>query len=106
MDALQEPELRRVDGDLDVKLSNYAKLSAGGAFVSDDFIVLPGPADGASQLLNPAVPESMEMEIHSLLEKLLDINDSMSRCAASAARLRLLLQLLKTFQGIETYCMS
>jgi Golgi SNAP receptor complex protein 1 len=28
--------------------------------------------------------ESMEMEIQSLLEKLLDINDSMSRCAASA----------------------
>jgi Golgi SNAP receptor complex protein 1 len=27
----------------------------------------------------------MEMEIQSLLEKLLDINDSMSRCAASAA---------------------
>ena len=26
----------------------------------------------------------MEMEIQSLLEKLLDINDSMSRCAASA----------------------
>jgi hypothetical protein len=28
--------------------------------------------------------KSMEMEIQSLLEKLLDINDSMSRCAASA----------------------
>lgn len=27
----------------------------------------------------------MEMEIQSLLEKLLDINDAMSRCAASAA---------------------
>lgn len=27
----------------------------------------------------------MEMEIQSLLEKLLDINDSLSRCAASAA---------------------
>lgn len=27
----------------------------------------------------------MEMEIQALLEKLLDINDSMSRCAASAA---------------------
>ena len=26
----------------------------------------------------------MEMEIQSLLEKLLDVNDSMSRCAASA----------------------
>ncbi|KAK2979966.1 hypothetical protein RJ640_006774 [Escallonia rubra] len=29
--------------------------------------------------------KSMEMEIESLLEKLLDVNDSMSRCAASAA---------------------
>ncbi|CAN1181930.1 Golgi SNAP receptor complex member 1-2 [Linum perenne] len=29
--------------------------------------------------------KSMDMEIQSLLEKLLDINDSMSRCAASAA---------------------
>lgn len=28
----------------------------------------------------------MEMEIQSLLEKLLDINDSLSRCAASAAQ--------------------
>lgn len=29
--------------------------------------------------------KSMEMEIQSLLEKLLDVNDAMSRCAASAA---------------------
>uniref|UniRef100_A0A7N0TDD7 Golgi SNAP receptor complex member 1 n=1 Tax=Kalanchoe fedtschenkoi TaxID=63787 RepID=A0A7N0TDD7_KALFE len=29
--------------------------------------------------------KSMEMELQSLLEKLLDINDSMSRCAASAS---------------------
>lgn len=29
--------------------------------------------------------KSMEIEIQSSLEKLLDINDSMSRCAASAA---------------------
>ena len=29
--------------------------------------------------------KSMEMEIQSSLEKLLDINDAMSRCAASAA---------------------
>ncbi|KAL0373322.1 UNVERIFIED_CONTAM: Golgi SNAP receptor complex member 1-2 [Sesamum radiatum] len=29
--------------------------------------------------------KSMEIEIQSLLEKLLDVNDSMSRCAASAA---------------------
>jgi Golgi SNAP receptor complex protein 1 len=30
--------------------------------------------------------KSMEMEIQSLLEKLSDINDSLSRCAASAAQ--------------------
>lgn len=29
--------------------------------------------------------KSTEMEIQSLLEKLLDVNDSMSRCAASAS---------------------
>lgn len=29
--------------------------------------------------------QSTEMEIQSLLEKLLDVNDSMSRCAASSA---------------------
>lgn len=30
--------------------------------------------------------KSMEMEIQSLLEKLLDINDALSRCAATAAQ--------------------
>jgi len=30
--------------------------------------------------------KSTEMEIQSLLEKLLDVNDSMSRCAASATQ--------------------
>lgn len=30
--------------------------------------------------------KSMEMEIQSSLEKLLDVNDAMSRCAASAAQ--------------------
>lgn len=29
--------------------------------------------------------KSMEMEIESLLEKLVDVNDSMSRCAVAAA---------------------
>ncbi|KAE8709391.1 Golgi SNAP receptor complex member 1-2 [Hibiscus syriacus] len=53
-------EARKIEGDLDVKLSSYAKLGARSW-------------------------KSMEMEIQSSLEKLLDINDSMSRCAASAA---------------------
>lgn len=49
-------------------------------------VLIPGYADTGS----PAVGsnrswKSMEMEIQSLLEKLLAINDSMSRCAASAS---------------------
>ncbi|XP_078446141.1 golgi snare 12 [Wolffia australiana] len=62
-------EAMKIERDLDVKLSSYAKLgSRSYAFVD---------ADGRSW-------KSMEMEIQSALEKLLDINDSMSRCAASA----------------------
>ncbi|KAK2978811.1 hypothetical protein RJ640_006773, partial [Escallonia rubra] len=70
MEILQESgweelrkEARKIEGDLDVKLSSYGKL---GASTSRSW-------------------KSMEMEIESLLEKLLDVNDSMSRCAASAA---------------------
>lgn len=42
---------------------------------------LSGYVDAGS----PRSWKSMEIEIQSSLEKLLDINDSMSRCAASAA---------------------
>ena len=47
---------------------------------------LPGNVDAGSPTLGSSRSwKSMEMEIQSLLEKLLDINDSMSRCATSAA---------------------
>ncbi|KAL0397751.1 UNVERIFIED_CONTAM: Golgi SNAP receptor complex member 1-2 [Sesamum calycinum] len=79
MDVLQESgweelrkEARKIEGDLDVKLSSYAKLGA-------RFVDAGSPTLGSSRSW-----KSMEMEIQSLLEKLLDINDSMSRCAASA----------------------
>lgn len=48
-------------------------------------LCFPGYADAGSPPLGYSRSwKSTEMEIQSLLEKLLDINDSMSRCAASA----------------------
>ncbi|XWS35665.1 hypothetical protein CRYUN_Cryun20dG0016100 [Craigia yunnanensis] len=67
-------EARKIEGDLDVKFSSYAKLGA--RFTQDT----GSPKVGSSRTW-----KSMEMEIQSLLEKLLDTNDAMSRCAASAA---------------------
>ncbi|EYU30548.1 hypothetical protein ABFS82_14G147000 [Erythranthe guttata] len=85
MDALQESgweelrkEARKIEGDLDVKLSSYAKLGA--RFNQGGHVDSGSPTLGSSRSW-----KSMDMEIESLLEKLLDINDSMSRCAASAA---------------------
>lgn len=85
MDVLQESgweelrkEARKIEGDLDVKLSSYAKLGA--RFTQGGYVETGSPTVGSSRSW-----KSMEMEIQSLLEKLLDINDSMSRCAASAA---------------------
>ncbi|XP_073064932.1 Golgi SNAP receptor complex member 1-2 [Primulina eburnea] len=85
MDDLQESgweelrkEARKIEGDLDVKLSSYAKL--GSRFTQGGYVDTSSPTVGSSRSW-----KSMEMEIQSLLEKLLDINDSMSRCAASAA---------------------
>ncbi|XP_075510883.1 Golgi SNAP receptor complex member 1-2-like isoform X5 [Primulina tabacum] len=84
MDALQElgweelrKEARRIESDLDVKLSSYAKLGA--RFIQGGYVDASSPTVGSSRSW-----KSAEMEIQSLLEKLLDINDSMSRCAASA----------------------
>ncbi|XP_074272904.1 Golgi SNAP receptor complex member 1-2 [Silene latifolia] len=67
-------EARKIEGDLDVKLSSYAKLASRS---SQGFVDSGSPSSSRSW-------KSMEMEIQSLLEKLVDINDSMSRCAASA----------------------
>ncbi|XP_043715438.1 Golgi SNAP receptor complex member 1-2-like isoform X2 [Telopea speciosissima] len=61
-------EARKIEGDLDAKLSSYAKLGA--MFTQGD--------TGSSRSF-----KSMEMEIQSLLEMLVDTNDAMSRCAAS-----------------------
>ncbi|KAK4372020.1 hypothetical protein RND71_007404 [Anisodus tanguticus] len=112
MEILQESgweelrkEARKIEGDLDVKLSSYAKLGARVtqgvasaeavsyvALVGVDLIVeiwissLKGYVEAGSPTLGSSRSwKSMEMEIQSLLEKLLDVNDSMSRCAASAA---------------------
>lgn len=72
-------DARKIEGDLDMKLSSYAKLAA-------RFTQSSGIAESGSPSIGPNRSwKSMEMEIESLLEKLLDINDSMSRCAASAA---------------------
>eukprot|EP00262_Sarcandra_glabra_P004480 TRINITY_DN15551_c0_g1_i1.p1 TRINITY_DN15551_c0_g1~~TRINITY_DN15551_c0_g1_i1.p1 ORF type:complete len:238 (+),score=39.72 TRINITY_DN15551_c0_g1_i1:149-862(+) len=70
-------EARKIEGDLDVKLSSYAKL--GSRFTHGGYADTGSPSVGSSRSW-----KSMEMEIQSLLEKLLDINDSMSQCAASA----------------------
>ncbi|CAA0806044.1 Golgi SNAP receptor complex member 1-2 [Striga hermonthica] len=85
MDALQESgweelrkEARKIEGDLDVRLSSYAKLGA--RFTQGGHVDASSPTLGSSRSW-----KSMEMEIESLLEKLLDVNDSMSRCAASAS---------------------
>ncbi|KAM7508772.1 hypothetical protein LguiA_019225 [Lonicera macranthoides] len=74
-------EARKIEGDLDVKLSSYAKLGA--RFSQGGYVDSSGP--GSPTLGSSRSWKSMEMEIQSLLEKLLDVNDSMSRCAASAA---------------------
>lgn len=72
-------EARKIEGDLDVKLSSYAKLAA-------RFTQSSGFVENGSSSVGPNRSwKSMEIEIESLLEKLLDINDGMSRCAASAA---------------------
>ncbi|KAL3680560.1 hypothetical protein R1sor_023516 [Riccia sorocarpa] len=70
-------EARKIEGDLDVKLSSYAKLGGMLAIGGYD----NGSGDG---LGGDGSWKSMEMEIESLLEKLLDVNDAMSRSVAGA----------------------
>ncbi|GMI98321.1 golgi snare 12 [Hibiscus trionum] len=71
-------EARKIEGDLDVKLSSYAKLGA--RFTPGGYVDIVSPPVGSSRSW-----KSMEIEIQSSLEKLLDINEAMSRCAASSA---------------------
>ncbi|RWR80819.1 Golgi SNAP receptor complex member 1-2-like protein isoform X1 [Cinnamomum micranthum f. kanehirae] len=68
-------EARKIEGDLDVRLSSYAKLGASG--YSDSR--LSTESNGGEMAW-----KSMEMEIESLLEKLLHVNDAMGRCASAS----------------------
>ncbi|KAI4338807.1 hypothetical protein MLD38_023820 [Melastoma candidum] len=70
-------EARKIEGDLDVKLSSYAKLGA--RFNQGGYL------DSGSPVGSSRSWKSMEMEIQSLLERLQDINEDMGRCAGSAA---------------------
>ncbi|KAG6628633.1 hypothetical protein CIPAW_14G026700 [Carya illinoinensis] len=86
-------EARKIEGDLDVKLSSYARLGA--RFTQGGYVDAGSPSAGSSRSW-----KAMEMEIQSLLEKLLDINDSMSRCASSAAPMTSVTQKLARHRDI------
>ncbi|GAQ88665.1 SNARE protein [Klebsormidium nitens] len=85
-------DARKIEGDLDVKLSSYAKL---GGMMSH------GSALGTSpDLASDGSWKSMEMEIESLLTRLLDINESMSHCVAAATSTASLAQKLARHREI------
>jgi Golgi SNAP receptor complex protein 1 len=67
-------EARKIEGDLDVKLSSYNKLRG----------MLAHGGSGGEAMGGDGSWKSMEMEIESSLEKLVDINDAMSQCVAAA----------------------
>ena len=71
-------EARKLEGDLDVKLSSYARLAARSSSSSTAAVASSPTADRSSW-------KSTELEIQALLDKLQDVNDGMSRCAAPAA---------------------
>jgi Golgi SNAP receptor complex protein 1 len=72
-------EARKLEGDLDVKLSSYARLAARSSSSA------ASASGAASPTADRSSWKSMEFEIQSLLGKLQDVNDAMSRCAASSA---------------------
>ncbi|KAE8721271.1 Golgi SNAP receptor complex member 1-2 [Hibiscus syriacus] len=89
-------EARKIEGDLDVKLSSYIKLGArftqeeSGALsffllLCDNIYLHLGYVDTGSPPIESSRSWKFEIEIQSLLEKPLDINDAMSRCAAFSA---------------------
>ncbi|KAL6981763.1 Golgi SNAP receptor complex member 1-2 [Sarracenia purpurea var. burkii] len=91
-------EARKIESVLDVKLSSYAKLGA--RFNQGGYVDSGTPTTvGSSRSW-----KSMEIEIQSLLEKLRDINDSMSRCAASAAPATSVTQKLARHRDIFHEC--
>lgn len=108
-------EARKIEGDLDVRLSSYAKLGGTFSFSLSLFVLvsisswvffffflcwwlwidwsLPcySSASGYSDSRlstesngGEMAWKSMEMEIESLLEKLLHVNDAMGRCASAS----------------------
>eukprot|EP00271_Cylindrocystis_brebissonii_P015718 TRINITY_DN386_c0_g1_i1.p1 TRINITY_DN386_c0_g1~~TRINITY_DN386_c0_g1_i1.p1 ORF type:complete len:266 (-),score=38.84 TRINITY_DN386_c0_g1_i1:842-1639(-) len=86
-------EARRIEGDLDVKLSSYAKIggmlslthSPGGGLI-DARTSIDGLGGGSGDTGGGGGGswKTLELEIEALLERLLDCNDAMSRCVAGA----------------------
>ncbi|MCO5590978.1 hypothetical protein L7F22_044954 [Adiantum nelumboides] len=72
-------EARKLEGDLDLKLSSYAKL--GGMLAHGGYM----EGSPSTDVGGDGSWKSMEVEIDALLKRLLDVNDAMSRCAAEAA---------------------
>lgn len=118
-------EARIIEGDLDVRLSSCAKL--GGTLslsllcrTCSDFLFFffcLTNLDRSPSFLSPASGysdsristesngrdvqwKSVEVEIESLLEKLLDINDAMGRCASAAVPTTSIAQKLTRHQDI------
>lgn len=73
-------EARKLEGDLDVKLSSYARLAARSSSASAS----ASAAASSSPTADRSSWKSTELEIQALLDKLQDVNDAMSRCAAPA----------------------
>ncbi|KAM0900071.1 hypothetical protein ACQ4PT_020880 [Festuca glaucescens] len=72
-------EARKLEGDLDMKLSSYARLAARSSSSSSAASAASSPTADRSSW------KSTELEIQALLDKLQDVNDAMSCCAAPAA---------------------
>lgn len=71
------------------------------ALFSENYVGVLGYADTGSPTVGSSRSwKSMVMEIQSLLEKLLDTNDAMSRCAASASPTTLVTQKLARHRDI------
>ncbi|KAG6532584.1 hypothetical protein ZIOFF_006433 [Zingiber officinale] len=82
-------EARRIEGNLDVRLSSYAKLGGGIPSFPRPFLVLHViiVVDSRRSLgsENPASDSHWKlMEIEMLLARLTEVNEAMSRCAAAS----------------------
>eukprot|EP00245_Coleochaete_scutata_P005283 TRINITY_DN18727_c0_g1_i1.p1 TRINITY_DN18727_c0_g1~~TRINITY_DN18727_c0_g1_i1.p1 ORF type:complete len:236 (+),score=42.43 TRINITY_DN18727_c0_g1_i1:216-923(+) len=92
-------EARKLEGDLDVKLSSYAKL--GGMLGHGGY---SESGSGGGLLEGDGSWKSMEMEIEALLERLLDVNDAMSRCVAATTSTTSITQKLARHRDILHEC--